>query len=94
MIESEEDMSMNKERKSAKEIIEVLYSILDITPQSIGKITEKSKELGTPIGDLSTERYLKLIIFIQTQIKSGVSISYREEDIAGRIYKSAWLEKS
>ena len=94
MIDSEEELLMSKERKSAKEIIEVLYSVLEENPLSIGKLTEKSKELGTPIGDLSTERYLKLLMFIQEQVKSGVTISYREEEIAGRTYKSAWLEKT
>jgi len=94
MIGSEEELVMSKERKTAQEIIEVLYSILEEDPQSIGKLTEKSKELGTPIGDLSTERYLKLILYIQDQVKSGVVIKYREEEIAGRMYKSACLEKS
>ena len=94
MLEPEEQ-AMGKERKSALEIIDILYQILSEEPQSIGKIAERSKSQGNPIGDATAERYLKLISFIQDKIScDGLVISYKEETIAGRTYKSAWLTKN
>ncbi len=95
MIEPEEQ-AMGKERKSALEIVDILYQILKTDePQSIGKIAERSKSQSDPIGDATAERYLKLISFIQDKIsRDGLVISYKEETIAGRTYKSAWLTKN
>ncbi|MBD3190605.1 MAG: hypothetical protein GF308_08170 [Candidatus Heimdallarchaeota archaeon] len=93
MIESEEE-AMNKEtRRSSEEIIPILAKILTTEEQSLGKIAEQTKEFGE-LKYETIERHIKLIQQVQELFcVQGKKMCYQEQEIGGRVYRSAWLEE-
>ncbi|MHA1434752.1 MAG: hypothetical protein ACTSO7_12995 [Candidatus Heimdallarchaeota archaeon] len=81
---------MSKDRKSSEEIITALLESLTNDPQSLSKLMTITKELGTPLQHETLERYLKLIIHIQ-DLLTDKTVHYQEQQVADRIYKTAWL---
>ncbi|MHA1185482.1 MAG: hypothetical protein ACTSXA_06415 [Candidatus Heimdallarchaeota archaeon] len=92
MIESEEITNMTKDRKSSEEIIASLIESLTTNPQSLHKLMTISKELGTPLQHETIERYLKLMIKIQ-ELLVDKTVHYQEQQVADRVYKTAWFEE-
>ena len=92
MIDSEENETMSKDRKSAEEIIPSLIEALTTTPQSLHKLMVATRKQGTPLQHETLERYLKLILLMQ-ELLADKTIHYEEQQIAGRVYKTAWYEE-
>ncbi|MHA1435640.1 MAG: hypothetical protein ACTSO7_17510 [Candidatus Heimdallarchaeota archaeon] len=81
---------MNKDRKSSEEIISSLVESLTSDPQSLSKLMTVTKELGNPLQHETIERYLKLIVLIQ-DLLADKTVHYQEQQVADRVYKTAWL---
>lgn len=76
-------------RRSSDEIVRILAEILTNEPQSIGKLAELTKE-EDELKYSTIERHIKLIALIQ-EIFADKKVMYEEQEIAGRVYKSAWI---
>ncbi|MHA1401879.1 MAG: hypothetical protein ACTSQE_16130 [Candidatus Heimdallarchaeaceae archaeon] len=83
---------MTDKRKTAEEIIPEMIKHLTDQPQSLNQLMQATKEQEEFISHESLEKYLKLIIQIQTLLQDK-TIHYQEQTIAGRTYKTAWLSK-
>ena len=81
---------MGKERKSSDEIIPIIAQLLTEDEQSLGRLVEQTKSTGE-IKYSTLERHLKLIVLIESLFQD-MKLCYQEHEIAGRVYKTAWLE--
>jgi len=93
MIDSEDDEQMRKERKTAKEIIDLLASVLTESPKSINRISTEASSDSEILKHSTVERYLEIIILIQ-ELFPDCKVQLQKQEIGGRVYKEAWLEKS
>ncbi|MBD3193300.1 MAG: hypothetical protein GF308_21880 [Candidatus Heimdallarchaeota archaeon] len=91
MIETEEEV-MTKERRSSEDIINILAEVITTEEQPVGRIARKTEEQGNYVKDETIERHIKLIQQVQ-ELFAGKKVHYQEQEIAGRTYKTAWIEE-